>query len=216
MLYISALCPYARRTVYANSFKSANLPITLVDQDQKPEWFLEMNPNGTVPVLKISKFEKEFFITESLQIIEYLNSFPGQNLYPTINNRVIPAAKAVVDIQISTVLEPLLFYLMKYIKTRNLRSLNTVKEILVDLNEKYLIFGNFVTGIIGYENVTNADLVLYPIIDYLFTEPCDLLADILPLVRGNYIENWYRRISLMDWAIEGKKKIQEYSCFPKL
>ena len=159
-----------------------------------------MNPKGSLPALRVQREGRDYVICESLQIAEYLNSYPGQNLYPSRHGRVASPGKAVVDIQISTNLEPLLFYLSKYVRTGDKRSFGTVKEILEEIEQVHLKSGFYASGILGYEDVTLADVVLYPIIESLIDNCDERVLEVKKLVLGNNIEKWYRKVEKMDWA----------------
>lgn len=214
MLYISTWCPYARRTVYAASFKSANVEVVALDSDKKPQWFLEINPSGSVPVFRIK--DSKCVISESLQIVEFLNSYQGTDLYPNRDGRVHLPGKAIVDIQISTNLDPLLFYLLKYERTGNQRSFETVCEILTEINEVFLKNGNYASDVLRYFQYTLADVILFPVIDHLFNSNDQRLAEVKRLITGNNIEKWYATIKETSWARSGKAKLEQLATPAKL
>ncbi|MEE4253942.1 MAG: glutathione S-transferase family protein [Desulfuromusa sp.] len=68
-LFSSRVCPFAHRTRLALMEK--NLPFTLIEIDlrNKPDWFKQVNPSGSVPALR----QGEFLLNESLVINEYVN-----------------------------------------------------------------------------------------------------------------------------------------------
>ena len=208
MLYIDAECPYARRAVYASQFKSANIEIISINQEHQPNDYKEINPTNNLPLLVVKQGEKKFHITGSRQIAEYLN--------PVKTGRIIQPAKTVLDMQISVNLEPLFLYLLKFCKTGNKRSFETVTEILQDINENYLNQGNYASGLVGYTGITMPDLILYPIVDYLYTRNDSRIAEIMPFVAGNNIERWYRMTSNSDWILKGKELIAILSKKPKI
>jgi hypothetical protein len=111
-------------------------------------------------------------------------------LYPTAGKNVIPYKKAVIDLHLSTIINPLVYYLIKYIETQDARIFDTIQKTLMDINEKYLKYGTFAEGIIGYQDITVLYIILYPIIDSFYKEPS--LAIILPSIKGNHPENWYK------------------------
>jgi glutathione S-transferase len=55
--------------------------ISLRDQDQKQDWFLELNPNGRIPVI-IDRANDDFVVFESGAILMYLAERTGE-LLPT-------------------------------------------------------------------------------------------------------------------------------------
>ena len=68
-LFSARVCPFAHRTRLALMEK--NLPFTLIEIDlrNKPDWFRQVNPAGSVPALR----QDEFLLNESLVINEYVN-----------------------------------------------------------------------------------------------------------------------------------------------
>ncbi|BFZ59008.1 Glutathione S-transferase dhar1, mitochondrial [Saitoella coloradoensis] len=78
-LYTSPLCPYAHRIHLA--LLECNITHTLIEIDLKsprPDWFLEMNPEGKVPVLKVGDGHGELVLRESLLILEFLADLAPQ------------------------------------------------------------------------------------------------------------------------------------------
>jgi len=68
-LFSARVCPFAHRTRLALMEK--NLPFTLIEIDlrNKPDWFRQVNPAGSVPALR----QGDFLLNESLVINEYVN-----------------------------------------------------------------------------------------------------------------------------------------------
>lgn len=76
-------CPYAQRVQLALHAKGIPHNTININITEKPEWFLDMNPNGKVPALHLVTDHGQPFITESLIIMEYLDEkFPQYPLYP--------------------------------------------------------------------------------------------------------------------------------------
>lgn len=68
-LFSARICPFAHRSRLALMEK--NLPFTLIEIDlrNKPDWFKQVNPAGSVPALR----QGDFLLHESLVINEYVN-----------------------------------------------------------------------------------------------------------------------------------------------
>ena len=97
-MYLHYLCPYGQRTLYAAAFKGIAMDVVEVDLEHKADWHLAMNPAGTSPTLKVTKEGRDYILTESAQIMEYLNSLPGPNLYPLEEDgRISAIHKALID-----------------------------------------------------------------------------------------------------------------------
>lgn len=61
-------------------------PISLGDNEQKEDWFLDMNPNGRIPVI-IDTDNNDFVVFESGAILIYLAEKAGQFLPADANKR---------------------------------------------------------------------------------------------------------------------------------
>nr|KAG5691303.1 hypothetical protein BaRGS_014002 [Batillaria attramentaria] len=73
-------CPFAQRARLTLAHKKIPYETVNISLKQKPEWFLERNPGGMVPV--VEKDDK--IVYESLIVADYLD-----NVYP--DNRLVPA-----------------------------------------------------------------------------------------------------------------------------
>ncbi len=67
-------CPFVQRAAIVLQEQGRPYEITYVDLSNKPDWFLEISPNGKVPVLKIDDTP----IFESTVILEYLDETADQ------------------------------------------------------------------------------------------------------------------------------------------
>lgn len=76
-------CPYAQRVQLVLNAKNIPHHTININLTEKPEWFLDLNPNGKVPALHLVTDHGQPFITESLIIMEYLDEkFPQYPLFP--------------------------------------------------------------------------------------------------------------------------------------
>jgi glutathione S-transferase len=77
------LCPYVQRAVVALTEKGVPFARTLIDLDDKPEWFKAISPLGKVPLLKVSLDNGETAVLfESAAICEYLEDTLPNPLHP--------------------------------------------------------------------------------------------------------------------------------------
>ena len=67
-------CPFVQRAAILLQEQNRTYDITYIDLRNKPDWFLEISPNGKVPVLKV----EETPIFESAVILEYLDDTAEQ------------------------------------------------------------------------------------------------------------------------------------------
>ncbi|KAK6982294.1 glutathione S-transferase omega-1 [Biomphalaria glabrata] len=79
-LYSMRFCPFAQRTRLVLAHKNIPFETVNIHLLKKPDWFLEKNPNGTVPVLELDNK----IIYESTATCEWLDDVYTQNrLQPT-------------------------------------------------------------------------------------------------------------------------------------
>ena len=74
-----ALCPYVQRAVISLTEKDVAFKRTMIDLNNKPEWFNLISPLGKTPVLKAGNTA----IFESAVILEYLEETQPNPLHPT-------------------------------------------------------------------------------------------------------------------------------------
>ncbi|XP_078499860.1 glutathione S-transferase omega-1-like [Lissotriton helveticus] len=80
-IYSMRFCPYAQRTRIVLAAKGIKFEIININLRSKPEWFLDKDASGEVPVLETSKGD---IISESTTISDYLDeAYPGKKLTPS-------------------------------------------------------------------------------------------------------------------------------------
>ncbi|MQQ10652.1 glutathione S-transferase family protein [Epibacterium sp. SM1979] len=72
------ICPFVGRARIVVLEKNIKLEVQLIDLENKPAWFLERSPTGTVPALDTGKH----FIFESSVISEFLDEVSEGSLHP--------------------------------------------------------------------------------------------------------------------------------------
>lgn len=77
-------CPYVQRARVLLNEKNAEYDITYIDLTQKPDWFQEMSPLGTVPVMRVTDVDQDVDQTlfESQVICEYLDETEKPAMHP--------------------------------------------------------------------------------------------------------------------------------------
>ncbi|WP_321391092.1 glutathione S-transferase family protein [uncultured Desulfuromusa sp.] len=68
-LFSARVCPFAHRSRLALMEKKLSFSLVDIDLHNKPDWFLKINPIGSVPALR----QGDFLLHESLVINEYVN-----------------------------------------------------------------------------------------------------------------------------------------------
>lgn len=72
------ICPFVARARIVAQEKGVELKVRFIDLANKPAWFLDRSPTGTVPALDADGR----FIFESSVISEFINEFGGPSLHP--------------------------------------------------------------------------------------------------------------------------------------
>ncbi|XP_077538492.1 glutathione transferase omega-1-like isoform X2 [Haemaphysalis longicornis] len=79
-LYSMRFCPYAQRALLVLKAKSIDHEVVNVDLGKRPEWYHDVLPAGTVPVM----YQDDKVISGSMPIIEYLEEvYPKPALMPS-------------------------------------------------------------------------------------------------------------------------------------
>jgi glutathione S-transferase len=73
-----ALCPYVQRAVIALIEKSVPFTRTVVDLENRPDWFKAISPLGKVPLLRVG----DAVLFESAAIVDYLDETIEPRLHP--------------------------------------------------------------------------------------------------------------------------------------
>ena len=81
------ICPFVQRVTALLAAKDIDYELEFISLKEKPQWFLDISPNGQVPVL-ITDSGKALF--ESDAIVEYL-----EEAYPPLQPNVSPEDRAV-------------------------------------------------------------------------------------------------------------------------
>lgn len=78
------LCPFVQRAAIVLLEKGVSFDRINIDLAAKPDWFLDISPNGKVPLLRVRQQDgTEAVIFESMVICEYLDeSQHGAPMYP--------------------------------------------------------------------------------------------------------------------------------------
>ena len=80
------ICPFVQRVTALLEAKNVGYDLEFISLSDKPKWFLDISPNGQVPVL-ITDSGKALF--ESDAIVEYL-----EEAYPPLQPDILPEDKA--------------------------------------------------------------------------------------------------------------------------
>ena len=203
-LVVHPLCPYAQRALYANSFKNSPAELVLVSTANPPDWFLDLNPLGEVPALKVTKDGQIIKLTESLNISEYFDSFPGPHLYPRLDSGEVDSiSKCLIDMFIKNKIGRLIsaFYSLIMQSAFTPEEQKEIEEALKEFND-FVENGNSVMHKVLNKNEINfADVMVLP-----FVERILIILETAPdFVRNLDLGNlnlWYKNVGEQPWAVQ--------------
>ncbi|PVU86801.1 hypothetical protein BB559_006404 [Furculomyces boomerangus] len=79
-VYVSRICPFANRAILSLHESGVDFKEVLIDLENKPEWYKEVNPALKVPALRLPNGK---ILVESTLIAEFVaDSYPEANLLP--------------------------------------------------------------------------------------------------------------------------------------
>ena len=83
-LYVFKICPFVEKVKILLQSKRIACDLINVNIRSKPEWFLQLSPEATVPLLEVQDSTgTTLFINESNIICDYLDEISGPSLYPS-------------------------------------------------------------------------------------------------------------------------------------
>ena len=199
-LIVHPMCPYSQRALFSLAFKGIQADITHVSLTNPEPWFLELNPLGETPVLRVTKDERTHILTESLNISEYLDSFPGPGLYPRNSDGSLNhLEKGKIDVFIKLfITEFRTAFVGAYIQ-KTPEGIQVFKELLIKLNN-LLKDGNYIAHeILGRNELTFADVMAFSFAERIVMLR-DLAQDTWDEVNPTNVLEWFNRLCQEPWA----------------
>ncbi|XP_007252319.1 glutathione S-transferase omega-1 [Astyanax mexicanus] len=155
-IYSMRFCPFAQRTRLVLQAKGINFETVNIDLKEKPEWYLEKNPQGLVPTLELPNGK---VIYESPITCEYLDEvYPGKKL---MSSDPFEKAQQKMLLEDFSKIVPL-FYRIPGTKSKgeDISALETeLKEKLSKLNK---VLVNKKTKYFGGDSVSMIDYLIWP------------------------------------------------------
>ncbi|OMJ91377.1 hypothetical protein SteCoe_6056 [Stentor coeruleus] len=216
-LIVHPLCPYAQRALHTAVFKSIPVEIIHVSLAKPEAWFIDINPLGEVPSCRVTKNNQIYKLTESLNISEFLDSFPGPSLYPKLENGLIdPIVKCMIDNFIKLKIGR---YTSAYPITNNSspsdEEIAEVKSSIAEISS-YVEGGNYVMHkILGKNEITFADVMMLPHTErfYVFKNQ---ITRFLDGVDCSSLWTWYEKVSAEPWARVNTNPVQRLLNFRRI
>lgn len=193
-LFYHPMCPFAQRILYFINFKSAPVLLTQIDMTNKPQWFIDLNPNQYFPVLQVLKGDKSYLIRDSIFISEFIDGLEGPKLIPTVKGLDDNLVSALVKMNLNDI-ESLRSLIggIYYEKTWR-------PEFINDFAKKVNKIGNllkdgnfFANGILGINEISYLDVMSLPYLDRILAFK-DSGFEIYDNVDLTNIEIWYKKM----------------------
>lgn len=202
-LLVHPLCPYAQRALYALAYKGLEtITVEEVDLVRKPKDLLRANPCGLVPTLIRSEGSP---VTESLVIVDYLDTLPGPAMYPRLQSGgVDQQAKRKLTDMIQSLSSDFGTY-WTYFGVPSVRNARLMTDIAVHIDSLLPNGCYFAEQIIGQNVLTAVDITVYP-----FVERIAIISDSQGLIldRTPNLRLWFQQLSTQPW-------IQRYRADPR-
>ena len=199
-LVVHPMCPYAQRALYTLAFKGIQADIIHVNVAEPEPWFLELNPLGEVPALRVIRDEHTDKLTESLNISEYFDSFPGPALYPiNSDGSVNYLEKGQIDVFIKLFVSEFGSALWGAYFQRTPEGDKNFIDLLLKLNT-LLSNGKYMANeILGRNEFTFADMMAFPFVER-FIVLRELNQEAWDTANPTEVVEWFNRLNQESWA----------------
>ena len=197
-LIVHPICPFAQRALMVWSFKGVQGQVTEVDLFEKPAWFLALNPEGKVPTLKVTRDGHDYILIESTNVAEYLDTLPGQSLYPRYEGHRDPIAKNLIDVFIKTKVDPLFSAFLPFFYGYNTDNREKAINLFRDLNSRLNDASFVMSKELNTDHVTLADVVLFPLVHTIAA--LNFLWGIEEVKAFSNIWDWHTRMTGFEWV----------------
>ena len=198
-LHVHYLCPYAQRALYVKSFKGIDCRLIEQDLSMKSSSLYAVNPLGKVPGLRVVDEGTVYNLYESIQVCEYLDSFPGPCLYPRIGDMPDPLFKALIDEVINTEIGGFVSAFVPFWwKTPTEKDKVRARRMFSIINKR-VEGGKFVMQEVLGDVLTMADVMLYPFIERVWALREGFLEE---MTTGNDLSStwkWFARMCEFPW-----------------
>ncbi|OQR78516.1 glutathione S-transferase omega-1-like [Tropilaelaps mercedesae] len=191
-LYSMRFCPWSARCRLALLAKNVPHDIVNINLRRQPDWFMELNPAGTVPVLELSNGT---IVIDSMPIVEHIEGMGGESLYASKDEEVafIEKSKGLFKATCDLVQGKSASDLSTNTSDEYHNNMNEIEAHLKKKGTKYL-FRN--------EKPSMADFAVYPLLNEA-QSLCDVLPSLIkPVDMGTHpkLSEWIDAISATEWG----------------
>ena len=198
-LHVHYLCPYAQRALYVKAFKGIECKLIEEDLSMKSESLYSINPLGKVPAVRVSEDGVNYNLYESIEVCEWLDSFPGPSLYPRLGSGPDPLCKALIDdkirIDISDFVSAFVPFWWKIPTEQDkIKAQTCFEKINQQVQNGNFIMNNEIGNIL-----TMADVMLYPFIERMWALKESYLQEMTTGINPSNMWKWYNNMSQFSW-----------------
>lgn len=150
-LYAMRFCPFCQRVLFTLAYHGLDYDIVPINLTSKPKWYLGMQPDGKVPLLRY-KGDK---LSDSVFIMRFVDQFkgPDASLLNVCGEDFFTKAMHIYDM----LMKP--FYKIMFTKTATSSEIADWRTACTELDSS--IQGPFLAG----EKLSLADILLYPLLN---------------------------------------------------
>lgn len=205
------LCPFTQRVLFVAGYKKLKYDLIEIDLSQRPKWLFEITPGGKLPALKVIINGEQTNLYDSVAVSEYFDSFPGPYLYPRNESGIIePLKKAQLDMIIKCKIDILHARLSSFWKGKATELEIKQGQLCLQEFNDMLSEGYLMTHIIKNNQLTMADVMLFPFIERINALKNDYWKDLVKGLDLKHIWRWYEELTHESWisgSLAGQKRI---------
>lgn len=207
-LIVHPLCPFAQRALYAKAFKQLDINVLNVSLYEKEPWFLEVNPQGKVPSVKVIRADgRQINLFESLTVAHYIDTFPGRSMFPAdADGHVTPLTRAVCDAQAQYITGKFMEIYNFYKPDPTEAQIQSFKKNMREVNA-LLADGFFMNSSLGTTQITFTDIMVLPFIERFVGHREEALREVWEGEDFSNIERFYNTVFAESWAQEVKANV---------
>ncbi|OMJ68850.1 hypothetical protein SteCoe_33588 [Stentor coeruleus] len=198
-LHVHYLCPYAQRALYVKAFKNINCQIIEQDLSIKSPSLYNINPLGKVPSLLYIRDGRRYKLYESIQVCQFLDSFPGPSLYPKIGDIIDPLAKAQIDMALKNEIDVFVSaFIPFWWKTPTEKDKQFALKVVSIANKRVQGGRYYMTEELG-DVLTMADIALFPFVERIWALKESFLSEMVEGLNLSSLWQWYHRMISHVW-----------------
>lgn len=214
VIYAMRFCPYAERAILTSLEKGLDFAVVNINLTSKPDWFLEMNPSGSIPVVEY----KGEVVAGSVEASMFIDKVGGKSLQPS---KDMPEEKAKKIIKKSSEALDILYKIIGF-GSEN-QTAKDRKQYIRDISDILAFFDYELGGaqeFYGGKTPNFVDLMIWPLFERLPILPILHPNEDLKIISrhrkiASWVENMMKTSSVMKYKLEPKELAKFYKVFAK-